>query len=257
MSNSLFLSLIILLLLVFTTGQSQEAVSGFEDHKTLKDQSFIHSQWKSIGPTLNSARVESIQGVPGKPGHFYAAFGSGNCWKTTNNGQTWVPIFEGMPVQGIGDIALAPSDPNIIYLGSGESLRKQRNFTFPGNGIYRSDNDGEKWRHLGLDSSWHIAEIAVHPNDPDLVLVAVMGKFWTPSTYKGIYRSTNGGLDWEHVLYVDETTRANDIVFPSATRRLYTQRCGIIIRIPACLKVYVARKVASIKVWTAVRHGRK
>ena len=94
--------------------------------------------------------------------------------------------FENQPTLGIGDIAIAPSNSEILYLGTGESLRKNRNFTMPGTGVYRSDDGGETWTHLGLEETWHIGEIAVHPHNPDIVFVAAMGKFWSESTSKAV-----------------------------------------------------------------------
>ena len=187
-------------------------IASFEQYKKAKTETFFNVEWISAGPVLNSARVEAVQGHPKKQGTMYAAFGSGNLWKTIDNGLTWKPIFENKPSLGIGDIALAPSNPNIIYLGTGESLRKNRNFTMPGTGIYRSNDGGDTWKHLGLDNTWHIGEIAIHPTNPEVVLVAAMGKFWSQSTSMGIYRTDNGGKSWDRVLFVDENTRANDIV---------------------------------------------
>lgn len=184
----------------------------FAQYQALKNQTFFGVKWISVGPVMNAARVEAVQADPKTPGTMYAAFGSGNLWKTTNHGLTWQPIFENQPALGIGDIALAPSDPNIIYLGSGESLRKNRNFTMPGNGVYCSDDAGLSWRHIGLDDAWHIGEIAVHPTDPDIAYVAVLGKFWSKGNVKGLYRTKNGGENWERVLFVDDNTRANDVV---------------------------------------------
>ncbi|MCP3931798.1 MAG: hypothetical protein GY705_22210 [Bacteroidetes bacterium] len=186
--------------------------NSFKSHVVSMKNSLFQMDWISVGPVLNSARVEAIQADPNTPGTMFAAFGSGNLWKTTNNGLNWIPIFENQPALGIGDIALAPSDPNIIYLGTGESLRKNRNYTMPGNGVYKSEDSGKTWKHLGLENSWHIGEIAVHPENPDIVFVAVLGKFWTEDQSKGLYRTTNGGKSWKRVLYVDENTRANDVV---------------------------------------------
>lgn len=169
-------------------------------------------QWMPLGPALNGARVEAVQADPSHPGTLYAAFGSGGLWKTVNNGINWSPIFENMPSLGIGDIALAPSDPNIIYVGTGESLKKARNFTMPGTGIYRSSDAGISWQHLGLNDTWHISEISVHPQNPDIVLVAALGHFWSPNKARGIFRTADGGKSWTQVLYIDENTGANDIV---------------------------------------------
>jgi photosystem II stability/assembly factor-like uncharacterized protein len=140
------------------------------------------------------------------------AFGSGNLWKTTNHGLTWKPIFENQSALGIGDIALAPSNPDIIWLGSGESLKKPRNFTMPGTGVFRSDDGGKTWRNTGLPDSYHIGEVAVHPKNPDIVFVAVQGHFWSTNRNRGLYRTVDGGRTWEHVLYVNERTGANDVV---------------------------------------------
>jgi len=170
-------------------------------------------EWIQLGPALNGARVEAIQANPKQPGTIYVAFGSGGLWKTVNNGLSWKPIFENMPSLGIGDIALAPSNPEIVYVGTGESLKKARNFTMPGTGIYRSDDGGNTWSHLGLNDTWHIGEIVVHPQNPDIVLVAALGHFWSPNKNRGIFRTEDGGKSWSHVLFIDEKTGANDIVF--------------------------------------------
>lgn len=197
-------------------------VSSYQDYVTMKDNTTYGFEWIPLGPVINSALVETFQVDPNRPGTIYLGFGSGNLWKTTNNGLTWNPIFENQPVYGIGDIKLAPSNTNIIYLGTGETLKKPRNFTMPGNGIYRSDDAGEHWNYLGLEDSWHIGKIEVHPTNPDIVYVAVLGHFWTTNSNRGIYRSMNGGKNWEHVLYVDEKTGANNIVIsPSNPSVLY------------------------------------
>ncbi|MEM7374755.1 MAG: hypothetical protein AAF587_39550 [Bacteroidota bacterium] len=188
----------------------------------MKQSTLLDVDWISLGPVVNSARVEAVQADPSRPGTMYVAFGSGNLWKTTNNGLSWRPIFEDQPALGIGDIALSPSHPDILYVGTGESLKKPRNFTMPGTGIYRSDDGGDSWRHLGLEDSWHIGEIAIHPYDPDIVVVAVLGHFWTPNANRGLYLTEDGGQSWEQVLYLDDFTGANDIVFsPSDPHILY------------------------------------
>ena len=210
--------LLLLLLLIsfcpclFAQQPPSPLLASFEEYKSARASTPYDMHWVPIGPTINSARAEAIQVDHRNPGTMYLAFGSGNLWKTTNNGLSWKPIFEDQAALGIGDIALAPSDPNILYVGTGESLKKARNFTMPGTGIYRSDDAGETWRHMGLNDSWHIGEIAVHPTNPDIVLVAVLGHFWSDNPNRGVYRTDNGGKTWEQVLYIDEQTGANDIV---------------------------------------------
>ncbi len=196
----------------FLHSQPSPLLNSCQTWQASKANTLFHLQWISAGPVVNSARVEAVQADPTHPGTIYVAFGSGNLWKTANNGLTWKPIFEDQPALGIGDIALAPSNPEVIYVGTGESLRKNRNFTMPGAGVYRSDDGGSTWRRLGLEDTWHIGEIAVHPTDPDIALVAAMGKFWTPSRSMGIYRTDDGGKTWQRTLFVDEHTRANDVV---------------------------------------------
>lgn len=211
---------LLICLLSVSTGLSLHAqqpksplVDSFESYQQMKQKTEFGFQWIGIGPVVNSARVESVQLDPSTPGTMYVAFGSGNLWKTINNGITWRPLFENQASHGIGDIALAPSDPNVIYLGTGESLKKARNFTIPGTGVYRSVDGGENWTHLGLSDSWHIGEIEVHPNDADVAIVAVLGHFWSTNPNRGLYRTEDGGETWQHVLKMDENTGANDVVW--------------------------------------------
>ena len=152
----------------------------------------------------------------------YVGFGSGGLWKTVNNGMSWNCIFQDQASLGIGDMELAPSNPNIIYLASGENLKKPRNFTLPGTGMYRSDDAGKTWRHIGLEDSWSIAEIAIDPKNPDIVMVAVLGHLWSKNTNRGLYQTTNGGKTWNKVLYIDDATGANDVVIaPSDPKIMY------------------------------------
>ena len=187
-------------------------LDSFNQYLYMKNNSEFALRWIPLGPVMNSARVEAVQGDPSSPGTMYVAFGSGNLWKTVNHGLTWKPVFEEQSALGIGDIALAPSDPDVVWLGSGESLKKARNFTMPGTGVFRSDDAGETWRNTGLHDSWHIGEIAVNPHDPDVVFVAVQGHFWSTNENRGLYRTVDGGRTWEHVLFVNERTGANDVV---------------------------------------------
>ena len=188
-------------------------VDSFINYQELLDETNFGFDWINVSPVVNSARVEAVQLDAVRPGLMYVAFGSGNLWKSSNNGLEWRPIFNDQASYGIGDFALAPSNPSIIYLGTGESLKKARNFTIPGTGVYRSDDGGEHWRHLGLSDSWHIGEIAVHPTNPEIVVVSVLGHFWSKNSNRGIYRSANGGKTWDHVLFVNDQTGANDIVW--------------------------------------------
>lgn len=187
-------------------------VKSFAQHQKHKQETPFGFEWIQLGPTSNSALVETFQVDLQHPGTIYLGFGSGNLWKTTNNGLSWKPIFENQPSYGMGDVALAPSNTNIVYLGTGETLKKPRNFTMPGTGVYRSDDRGETWRHLGLSDTWHIGKVTVHPTNPDIVYVAAVGHLWTTNSNRGVFRTINGGKTWEHVLFVNDRTGANDIV---------------------------------------------
>ncbi|MFM9910643.1 MAG: WD40/YVTN/BNR-like repeat-containing protein [Chitinophagaceae bacterium] len=208
-----FIQLLVTTITIGVFGQqpSSPLVASFKQYQSMKEKTTFNLEWISLGPVLNSARADVVQVDPMHPGTMFVGFGSGGLWKTINNGISWSCIFEGQPSLGIGDMELAPSNPSIIYLGSGENLKKPRNFTLPGTGMYRSSDAGKTWKHIGLEDSWSIAEIAIHPTNPDIVLVAVLGHLWTTNKNRGLFRTTNGGKTWEQVLYVDDKTGANDI----------------------------------------------
>ncbi len=198
---------------VFSQQPESPLVESFGAYQRMKSETVYGLDWISVGPVVNSARVEAVQLDPSRPGTMYVAFGCGSLWKTSDNGVTWAPLFEDQPSLGIGDFALSPSNPDVIYLGTGRSLKKPRNFTIPGTGIYRSDDGGNRWRHLGLSDSWHIGEIAIHPLNPDIAVVAVLGHFWSKNANRGLYRTADGGKTWQPVLQINEQTGANDVVW--------------------------------------------
>lgn len=253
----------LLLILHCLPAQTPESplVASFTEYQEHRAQTPFRLKWQSLGPVLNSARVEAVQLDHTRPGTMYVAFGSGNLWKTTDNGLSWRPLFENQPAQGIGDIALAPSNPEVIYLGTGESLRKNRNFTMPGTGVYRSDDGGDHWRYLGLPDSWHTGEIAVHPGNPDIAYVAVLGRFWSRNANRGIYRTMNGGQTWEHVLYVNDQTGGNDIVIaPSNPNILYASTWEFDPDRPLAESVFgpesgVYRSADGGQTWTRLTNG--
>jgi photosystem II stability/assembly factor-like uncharacterized protein len=247
--------------LLIGQNQSTPLLSSFQEYQQAQTNSLFNTKWKPIGPVTNSARVEAVQVDPQHPNIMFVAFGSGNLWKTTNYGLSWQPIFNNQAATGIGDIALAPSNPNIIYVGTGESLRKNRNFTLPGTGVYRSTDGGEIWQHLGLDNTWHIGEIAVHPQNPDIVFVAALGKFWSKGKAKGLYRSLDGGKNWKRVLFIDDNTRINDIVIaPSNPSILYASAWENNINKPLAQSVFgkksgIYRSSDGGNTWQKVKNG--
>jgi photosystem II stability/assembly factor-like uncharacterized protein len=176
-------------------------------------------QWRCIGPH-RGGRTVAIAGVPSKPNLFYMAAVNGGVWKTTDYGQVWTPIFDGQPTGSVGALAVAPSAPHIIYVGSGEGL--QRPDLSVGDGVYKSVDGGETWRHLGLRDGQQIPAIAVDPRDPNRVYVAVLGHPYGPNSERGVFRSLDGGESWEKVLYRDENTGAADLALdPAKPQTIY------------------------------------
>jgi len=165
--------------------------------------------WRMIGPH-RGGRTKAATGVPGQPNVFYVGAVNGGVWKTTDFGRTWAPIFDSQPTGSIGAIAVAPSAPGTIYVGSGEGL--QRPDLSTGNGIYKSTDGGTTWTHLGLRDGQQIPQIAVDPRDPNRLFVAVLGHPYGPNEERGLYRSTDGGQTFTKVLYKDEDTGAIDVV---------------------------------------------
>src|ERR1700685_3419384 len=165
-------------------------------------------QWRLVGP-FRGGRTRAITGVPGQPHTFLAGAVNGGVWKTDDDGRTWNPIFDSQPTQSIGAIAVAPSDPKIIYVASGEGLHRPD--LSVGDGIYRSQAAGDTWVHLGLRDSQQIPSIAVDPRDANRVYAAVLGHPYGPSAQRGLYRSMDGGTTWSKVLDQGENTGASFI----------------------------------------------
>jgi photosystem II stability/assembly factor-like uncharacterized protein len=184
------------------------------------DQKFFSEmRWRCIGP-FRGGRTVAITGVLHQPNLFYIAAVNGGVWRTTDTGHTWEPIFDDQDTGSVGAIAVAPSDPNIIYVGSGEGL--QRPDLATGNGFYKSTDAGKTWRHLGLPDAQQITAILVDPNDASRVFVAVQGHPYGPNQERGVFRSTNGGQSFEKILYKNENIGAADLAFdPSNTQTIY------------------------------------
>ncbi len=178
-------------------------VSAIASAQTLPD---LH--WRLVGP-FRGGRTRAVAGVAGPPLILYIAQVDGGIWKSDDAGRTWNPIFDGQPTQSIGALAVAPSDPNTIYAGSGEGLHRPD--LSVGNGIYKSTDAGRTWTHMGLDDAQQIPAIAVDSHDPNRLFVAVLGHPFGPSEQRGVFRSTDGGATWKRVLFKDENTGAYDV----------------------------------------------
>ena len=165
-------------------------------------------QWRGIGP-FRGGRAVAVAGVPGSPNVFYFGAAAGGVWKTMDAGATWKPIFDAVKASSIGAIAVARSNPDIIYVGTGEA-NMRGNVTW-GSGVFKSTDAGKTWVDVGLADTRQIGAIIVDPADPDIVLVAAVGHAFGPNTQRGIFRSTDGGKNWNRVLFKNELTGAIDL----------------------------------------------
>src|SRR3954471_17001844 len=188
-------------------------------HKT-DDGLLKNFTWRSIGPANMGGRIDDIAVVETSPSTFYVGFATGGLWKTTNNGTTFTPVFDEQPVTSIGDIAIAPSNPDVVYVGTGEPNNRQ-SASF-GAGIYKSTDGGKSWKYTGLKETQSIARIVVHPKDPNIAYAAVIGHLFGPNKERGLYKTTDGGGTWTNTKFIDEDTGFTDVVMdPSNPNTLY------------------------------------
>ncbi len=173
--------------------------------QTIDPNLFNAMQWRCIGPHRGGRTVGAV-GVPQQPNVFYIGVNNGGVWKTTDYGRTWFPIFDDQPTGSIGDVGVAPSNPNVLYVGSGEGL--QRPDLSVGDGMYKSTDGGKTWKNTGLKDAQQIGRLAIDPTNENRVFVAALGHPYGPNKERGVYRTTDGGATWQQVLYIDENTGA-------------------------------------------------
>ncbi len=174
--------------------------------------------WRLIGP-FRGGRVLAVSGVRGQPKHFYFGAVDGGVWETGDAGRTWQPIFDAEHIGSIGALAVAPSDPKVLYVGSGEA--DMRSDIAYGDGMYKSVDGGKTWAHIGLEDSYQIGKILVDPSNPDIVFVAALGHGYGPNETRGVFRSLDGGQTWKKVLYKDADTGAIDLAFGADGKTVY------------------------------------
>ena len=179
---------------------------------------FSGLEFRHVGPVGN--RISAVTGVQGDPNVYYAGAASGGVFKTEDGGASWQAIFDDQPAQSVGAIAIAPSDRNVVWVGTGEA--HIRSNVSIGNGVYRSTDGGYTWAHCGLEKTGRISRLVVHPRDPDTAWVAALGSLYGPHQQRGVFKTTDGGKTWERVLFVDADTGASDLIIdPDNPRILY------------------------------------
>ena len=202
-----------------TTGAQK--IAAFAKQKQMLLQSpYKNLDWRLTGPDNRSGRSTDVEGITGNSNIIYGAFATGGLWKTEDAGNTWVPLFDKEATQSIGDIALAPSDHNVLYVGTGEANIFRA--SLPGIGMYKSMDAGKTFKHIGLENTGTIARILVHPKNPNIVYVAASGNEWTYNKDRGVYKSTDGGKTWKNILFESEKSGCIDLVMdPSDPNIIY------------------------------------
>ena len=195
-------------------------IAGAASAATKPSGPFANLKLRNLGPAVSGGRVSTVAGIPGKPDTYYVGTAGGGLWKTTDDGVKWDNLFKHGDSPSIGAVALAPSNPKDIWLGTGEA--NPRNDVLLGHGVYFSSDGGKTWQFKGLKDAGLISNIVVSPTDPDTAYVAVLGNPWKPGATRGVFMTTDGGKHWKHVLYVNDTTGASDIEMdPSNPKVLY------------------------------------
>lgn len=212
--------LLLLLVVNFQSVQAQKnkpASTEMTVMPGISEDYFDAVKWRQLGP-FRGGRSCTATGVPGKPNLYYMGTVGGGVWRTTDGGGTWECISDGYFGGSIGAVAVSESDPNVIYVGEGEQTL--RGNVSPGKGLWRSTDAGKTWKYIGLPQSQHISRIRIHPTNPDLIYVGVLGNLWKSSTERGLYRSKDGGKNWEKILYENDRAGCGDVVFDPGNPRI-------------------------------------
>jgi photosystem II stability/assembly factor-like uncharacterized protein len=257
--------LLISYLISFCLSTEGQVTTGYQKLAAfLKQKSMIslspykNLRWRLIGPDNRSGRCTDVAGVTGNPNIMYAAFASGGLWKTEDGGVSWKPLFDQQATLSIGNIALAPSNPDIVYVGTGEANIFRA--SLPGIGVYKSLDGGKSFRHMGLENTGTIARIVVHPKDPNSVYVAASGNEWSYNKDRGVYFSNDGGKTWKNILFVNEKTGCIDLMMdPSDPNTLYASMWNRIRRrwsdpVPEDGD-YIYRTTDAGKTWKIINNG--
>ena len=213
------LALVVALIGLATSAQAQ----------TLDSATVAGMRWRTIGPANFEGRTSDVVGIPGPSKTLFVAAAGGGIWKTTNNGITWRPVFDDKRVISMGMLAIAPSDTQQVWAGTGEP--NSRNTIEPGAGMYKSTDGGITWKPMGLEKTQHIGRIVVHPRDPNTVYVAALGAAWKSNAERGLYKTTDGGQTWRVIKFISDKAgfvdvamdpRNPDVLYAAAWERLRT-----------------------------------
>jgi photosystem II stability/assembly factor-like uncharacterized protein len=219
MRGASFALRMILAAVVFCTGLAITAPAGSAGQSSSTDK-LKNLEFREIGPAVMGGRIDDFGVVESNPNIVYVGTASGGVWKTTNNGTTWEPVFDKEGVSTIGDIAIAPSDPAVVWVGTGEPNNRQSSSW--GDGIYKSLDAGKTWQKMGLGATHHIGRIVIHPKNPEVVYAAALGHLWGPNPERGVYKTTDGGKTWNQVLKINDDTGVSDIAMdPESPDTLY------------------------------------
>ena len=222
----LLLSFLILISIVPLTASGlikddgNSRLTSWQEHVKLRDSSpFRGMHWQQLGPSMQGGRIEALAVASPGSATIYAGPGAGNVWKSENNGMTWQAIFDHESAFAIGDIAVAPSSPNILWVGTGEVQPRHSGPAYSGTGVFKSIDAGKTWQHMGLPDTFHIGKVLIHPANPEIVFVAAMGHFRSRNQERGVFRTTNGGRTWDKVLYISDHTGVIDLAMDPADPR--------------------------------------
>ncbi len=201
----------------FTEAASR--MKSWEHHLKLKQESNLKDlKWRQPGPAFQGGRIENIACPPGYTSTIYVGVGSGNLWKSNNNGISWEPIFENESTFAVGAVAVSESDPNTVWVGTGEVLMARSSYA--GTGAFKSTNGGKSWQNMGLHDTFHIARVLIDPHDPDIVYVAAIGHNYTYNEQRGLFKTIDGGKTWKKILYVSDRVGCVEVVMDPVDERI-------------------------------------
>lgn len=230
MRNNIIQKAIILLLCIGCSGwlsaqnsatPSEIRLKSWENHQELKEKSpFKDLKWRCVGPEFSGGRIEAIASHPDEPYTLYVGAGSGNLWKSVNNGTTWEPIFENESTFAIGCVTIAHSDPKTIWVGTGEVLMARSSYA--GTGVFKTTDGGNSWQNMGLNDTHHVPRIVIDPENPEIVYVAALGHNYGSNPERGVFKTADGGKSWEKIFYISEKVGIVELLMdPSDNKTLY------------------------------------